>query len=326
MDRLQPHVVILQETWLDASIESINIPNYTLVSRKDRSEHSNRGGVAAFARSDVRNMVCIENSIHAERIWHLLHTDTGSIAIVNWYRPGSSPITHISSFREEYAQHAHEFQSIIVAGDLNIHHRSWLLFSNGNTAEGEFMKSMCDDLNLRQVVRAPTRNEYLLDLCLTDIDGVKVSVESSISDHNALMIRVPLQVEKHVAISRNVWHYRGATWHALKQELSQWSWQPLNYGSVDNAADMFIEVLSTLVSKHVPHKVVTIKKSTCPWLTSRCREAIEAKNIAENSPSFLAARDHCAIVIAEEHREYKRRLREKLCKLPRGTKKWWKIV
>ena len=94
------------------------------------------------------------------------------------------------------------------------------LVSSGDTPEGELMKSMCDDLNLRQVVRAPTRNEYLLDLCLTDIDGVKVSVESSISDHNALMIRVPLQVEKHVAISRHVWHYRGATWHALNQELS----------------------------------------------------------------------------------------------------------
>ena len=124
IERLQPHVIVLQETWLDTSIESVNIPNYILVSRRDRSEHSNRGGIAAFAQSDLRNMVCIAKSIHAERAWHLLHTDVGSIAIVNWYRPGSSPITHIISFREEYAEHAHEFQSIIVAGDLNIRHRS----------------------------------------------------------------------------------------------------------------------------------------------------------------------------------------------------------
>ena len=174
------------------------------------------------------------------------------------------------------------------------------------------MKNMCDDLNLRQVVRAPTRNEYLLDLCLTDIEGVKVSIEPSISDHNALMIRVPLQIEKHVVISREVWHYRGATWHALKQELSQWNWQPLNYGSVDNAVNMFVDVLSTILSKHVPHKVISIKKSTCPWLSSRCREAIEAKNVAEHSSIFQAARDHCAKVIAEEHREYKKQLREKV--------------
>ena len=118
-----------------------------------------------------------------------LHTAVGGIAIVNWYRPGNSPITHITSFREKYAEHSHEFQSIIVAGDLNIHHRSWLLFSNGNTPEGDLMKNMCDDLNLRQVVRAPTRR---LDLCLTDIEAVKVSIETSICDRSALMIRVPL--------------------------------------------------------------------------------------------------------------------------------------
>ena len=65
-----------------------------LVSRKDKNEHSNRGGIAAFARSDLRNIVCIAKSIHAERAWHFLHTDVGSIAIINWYRPGSSPIRH----------------------------------------------------------------------------------------------------------------------------------------------------------------------------------------------------------------------------------------
>ena len=326
LERLQPHFVILQETWLEASIESIIIPNYILVSRKDRSEHSNRGGIAAFARRDVSNIVLIEESIYAERAWHLLHTDVGTIAIVNWYRPGSSPITHITSFREEFAQHAHEFQSIVVAGDLNIHHRSWLLFSNGNTIEGDIMKTMCDDLCLRQVVRAPTRNEYLLDLCLTDIENVKVSIEPSISDHKALMIRVPIHAEKYFAVSREVWHYRGATWHALKQELSQWNWQCLDYGSVDCAANMFIDVVSSLIAKHIPRKTITIEKSTCPWLSSRCRDAIEAKNAAEHSSAFEAARDHCAQVIAEEHVAYKKKLREKLAELPRGCKQWWKIV
>ena len=166
---------------------------------------------------------------------------------------------------------------MVVAGDLNIHHLPWLLFSNGSTIEGDLMKNMCDDLGLRQIVRAPTRNQYLLDLCLTDMEGVKVSIEPSISDHSALMIRVPLQIEKHVDVSREVWHYRGASWHALNQELMHWDWQPLNHGSVDNAANIFVGVVSHLVSKHVPHKIISMKKSTCPWLTPRCNEAIEAK-------------------------------------------------
>ena len=64
------------------------------------------------------------------------------------------------------------------------------------------MKSMCDELCLRQVVHSSIRYEYLMDLCLIDIEGTKVCVESSVSDHRALMIRVPLQVDSVVTVPR----------------------------------------------------------------------------------------------------------------------------
>ena len=122
IERLKPHLIIFQETWLDACIESVSIPGYALVSRRDRSCQSNRGGIASFSRHDVRNIVSIGDSEVAERSWHLLHTDLGGIAIVNWYRPGAAPLSHIESFAAEYEQYCHQCTSIIVAGDLNIHH------------------------------------------------------------------------------------------------------------------------------------------------------------------------------------------------------------
>ena len=42
--QLRPHIVFLQETWLDASVESVTIVNYRIVSRKDRKDTTNRGG------------------------------------------------------------------------------------------------------------------------------------------------------------------------------------------------------------------------------------------------------------------------------------------
>ena len=58
----RPHVVLLQETWLDASVECVDIAGYFTVSTKDRSEGPNRGGVLTLARNDFNRLVFIENA------------------------------------------------------------------------------------------------------------------------------------------------------------------------------------------------------------------------------------------------------------------------
>ena len=63
----QPHIVFLQETWLDLSIEEPSISNYVVVSRRDRSESANRGGVLSLRRSDFNNLAFVENSPDEER-------------------------------------------------------------------------------------------------------------------------------------------------------------------------------------------------------------------------------------------------------------------
>ena len=36
------HAILCQETWLDASVEEISFPNFTVTVRRDRSDHPNR--------------------------------------------------------------------------------------------------------------------------------------------------------------------------------------------------------------------------------------------------------------------------------------------
>ena len=81
-----PHVVLLQETWLDKSTEEVRIHNYMTVSRKDRSDDPNRGGVLTLARKDFNKLVFVEHSKAAERSWHFLHLDTDILLLGNWYR------------------------------------------------------------------------------------------------------------------------------------------------------------------------------------------------------------------------------------------------
>ena len=78
---LSPHLVLLQETWLNCNFEDVILPGYQVISRRDRSDQENRGGIISFARVDVFNIVCVKVSADAERSWHYLHLDHGTIAI-----------------------------------------------------------------------------------------------------------------------------------------------------------------------------------------------------------------------------------------------------
>ena len=137
----------------------------------------------AFVRADVKNIVHLYNSTQAERSWHLLHLDVGTLAIANWYRPPSSALEHIASLQEELSGLKHEVIGFILLGDMNIHHQRWLFRSNANTLEGSTLKEICDDFALQEIVRQPTRGEYLLDLCLTVLEDSKCVTLPEIPDH-----------------------------------------------------------------------------------------------------------------------------------------------
>ena len=74
-------------------------------------------------------------------------------------------------------------------GDLNIHHRKWLRFSNSNSPGGRALQQICEDASLQQMVRALTRKEYLLDLILSDLEALSsVEVLAPIADHSLVQM------------------------------------------------------------------------------------------------------------------------------------------
>ena len=81
--QLRPHIVFLQETWLDASVESVTIANYRVISRKDRKDTTNRGGILCLVRDDFNRLVFIGDSATEERSWHFLHADPEVLLVGN---------------------------------------------------------------------------------------------------------------------------------------------------------------------------------------------------------------------------------------------------
>ena len=71
----------------------------------------------------------------------------------------------------------------IIVGDMNVHHKKWLWKSSRNSAEGEALQKFCSESGMQQLVREATREQYLLDLVLSDVEACKCKVLPRIADH-----------------------------------------------------------------------------------------------------------------------------------------------
>ena len=111
------------------------------------------------------------------RVWALLHGESGALLVGCWYRPPHpGEVETIKRFNEEVQSHSTNAMGIIVVWDMNVHNASWLKYSSGTSYEGRRLQEVCSDNGLIQQVRSPMRNQYLLDLVLTDIASCKCEV------------------------------------------------------------------------------------------------------------------------------------------------------
>ena len=321
----QPHVVCIQETWLDKTRPEITIPGYEVCSRRDRHEGANRGGIITLRRKDFNGLVWIADTVDEERSWHFLKVGIDTILLANWYRPGASVYDGFSTLYTEMGQYFQEVTGVVLVGDLNIHHKRWLRYSSEDTRIGSEMKAFCDFHGLLQLVKEPTRKEYLLDLAITDIPGSTATVCTYIADHKGVRLNLPIAEVKEVAIKRTVWMIKDADWQALEKELSEIDWEPLKKGTAEDAVMFFMDILWTLLIKHIPRKQIQCKRSSHPWLNSRCRAAIVQKNNSDDKANSQEMHVQCDLVLREERAKYVEKLKAKLAELPRNCKQWWSI-
>ena len=157
-----------------------------------------------------------------------------------------------------------QISGIILGGDLNVHHKRWLRFSREDTRIGSELKIFCDFYGLNQLVREPTRNEYLLDLVISDIAGSSVKTLPSIADHKAVLMHLKLPEIAEIIIPRTLWHLKDAQWQALEKELSEIEWSNLKKGTAEDSLQYFLDILWTLLVRHIPSKKIKCKKSTHP--------------------------------------------------------------
>ena len=135
----------------------------------------------------------------------------------------------------------HKVSGVVIAGGLNIHHNKCVRYSNANTEVGADLKTFCDFHGLHQIVKEPTRGEYLLDLACTDIVNCTASVLPYISDHKNLLLNRPMPEVLEKTVSREVWILSKADWSSLHDNLINFDWTPLSKGSAEDSLILFLK-------------------------------------------------------------------------------------
>ena len=174
-------------------------------------------------------------------------------------------------------------------------------------------------------MRESTRYAYLLDLVCTDMVGASATVLPSIADHAGVLVRLPIPEVKETRMERIVWDMSKANWKDLEEELGKIDWSVLQKGTADDALNKFMDVLWNLLIKYIPQKKILCKKSTHPWLNSKCQAAILKKNKAEGTDAFASESATCAGILQDERTKYVEQLKAKIAALPKRSKQWWRL-
>ena len=278
-----------------------------------------------YARAAIADHVTLLlTSDVAERLWFQLHTNKGPYLLCAWYRPpAQGEVETIASFVAELSELRNSAIGTMLIGDLNLHSKRWLVRSASNSKEGERMKDVCKDEGLRQLVRKPTRGDYLLDLVITDIELAIVAVLSKLADHAVLMVRLNLGMQECSSHQRKVWVFSKADWVRLKEDFSSCDWSFLETLDADEGADRLTDLVLSSAAARIPQKTITCQKKSHPWLNDRVVELVAKKHAANGTPDFAEAVRACSKGIAEEFAKFATETRRKLIEAKRGTKLWW---
>ena len=208
------------------------------------------GGCAIYVRQEISAQTRSDLSDpNFECLWLILRPKwlprgVSRDVVASVYLPPSMDRERLESFYE-YFYSCYDIIScerpdtgFIVAGDFNP-------CSNG--FDSKYLSNYCDT-DLKQVVKNPTRNLYLLDLIFTNIcsyyDPPEVNAPLSTSDHNMVIWKAKVQQSAINTVKKI--KFRPMLNNKLQQFgycLSHYDWSSLfNAESVDDKVEVFTRV------------------------------------------------------------------------------------
>ena len=222
----------------------------------------------------------------------------------------------------------------VISGDCNAKHQEWLN-SNVTDQHGRSAREFCTAADCLQLIQEPTHiSGNRLDLVFTDVPAIveaKVCEYLGTSDHCSIRMNIDVnQYIPNATIERRVWLKSRADWIGCEE-----SCQALNFSdAITDPRPMAKtnDMLSTVMARHIPSRIIKIRTSDLPWFDESCRRAFHEKQTKFNAwrrnrsqanyDIFVESRRAANRVYHRAERDYNVNLKRKLTEI-RQPHLWW---
>ena len=297
------------ETWLKPSIGDgeLTIAHYNL-HRKDRL-HRHGGGVCIYYHESlaVQRRADLESD-DLEVLWLDVGGSSSCLRIGCGYRPPHMPQTYWDNFESNLEGACFGAQAAtVLIGDFNIN------LLSPNTPSAQLLRSMVARLCLKNYVTHPTRvtaqSQSLIDLFLSScrVQGACETVFCDISDHNAVLARVPVAFSRQKAPPpRQCRKLCKVNWNNFKEDLLESFAMPPEQ-DLNSMVNYFTSNILNVLDRHAPLVMQQRKKQRrpCPWLTPDLVDCVRTRN----SLHRRLMKDHENDVLRQHHRDARAKAR-----------------
>ena len=135
---------------------------------------------------------------------------------------------------------------------------------------------------MQEFVRKPTREEHLLDLVLSDLQGcISTKVVDGVSDHRIVLGKLAFGTPSSQSVSRMCWQFGQADWKGPLRAFRICNWnEQVDWSTANFAATTFSNLVLSTAKTFIPYRFLSLSRSSHPWLTAECYQAIAQKAAA----------------------------------------------
>ena len=266
-----PDVIFITESWLSSKHPDAFLDlNEFVIFRKDRHDGNDAHGGVLIAVKPYLNPISVSIDTNSEVCFINCSVSNTNLMLGVVYRPPSLPRTMNQQLFNIIRNTLWTSNRFCIMGDFNFPSIDWNTLSSNILEESRFL-DVLNELNVSQNVYEPTRENAILDLCLTSNDDsitdLKVNEPFSTSDHSYITLNINLPVKK----PRKKFLYRdydAVDYELLRAHLATIDWDSYFDGFDDDCNILWItfkSVMDDLVSEYVPVKEFSERK--VPWYT-----------------------------------------------------------
>ena len=285
VNELTIQIIIVTETWLSADIpdDVINIPGFILI-RKDR-----HNGLRRCCAIYVSDEIPIRNDLSDTNIecqWLTLRPkwlprSVSRLAIASVYLPPSIDHRDLENLYD-YFQSCYDILStespdtgFIAAGDFNPCSKSF---------DAYYLTKYCD-VNLKQVIKAPTRNSNDLDLNFSNIgiyyNPPEPTVPLSTSGHKMVIWKAKTQHHQNEVKKIDFRPTPSANLQHFSPFLENFNWSTvLNAKHVNDKVEEFIKTFNDMIDSYFPKKTVRLHCEDRLFMTGKIKGLLKKRDRA----------------------------------------------